>query len=120
MYGCFDPEKNKEHADYDLINDIGIYSTTNDDKELVVKRLKDADFRKLVQSLNIEQKAFFCHVMNSLRTDKLPFTLFLSRGNGVGKSTVTNALYDTLTRYLNFSLENHSDDISVNSVLINT
>ena len=52
-------DKDKQHADYDLINDIGIYPRTNDDKELVGKRLKDADFRKLVQSLNIEQKEFF-------------------------------------------------------------
>ena len=58
LFGCFDPGKNKQHADYDLINDIGIYQRTNDD-ELVVKRLKDADFRKLVQSLNVEQKEFF-------------------------------------------------------------
>ena len=59
LYGCFDPGKDKQHAEYDLINNIGIYPRTNDDEELVVKRLKDADFRKLVQSLNIEQKEFF-------------------------------------------------------------
>ena len=59
LYGCFDPGKDKQHVEYDLINDIGIYPRTNDDEELVVKRLKDADFRKLVQSLNIEQKEFF-------------------------------------------------------------
>ena len=101
LYGCFDPEKDKQHAKYDLINDFGIYPRTNGDEELVVKRLKDADFRKLVQSLNIEQKEFFYHVLNSVKTHKLPLRLFLSRGAGVGKSTVTNALYDALIRYLN-------------------
>ena len=59
LFACFDPGKDKQHAEYDLINDIGIYPRTNDDEELVVKRLKDADFRKLVQSLNVEQKEFF-------------------------------------------------------------
>ena len=113
LFGCFDPGKDKLHAEYDLINDIGIYPRTNDDEELVVKRLKDADFRKLVQSLNIEQKEFFYHVLNSVKTDKLPLRLFLSGGAGVGKSTVTNALYEALIRYLNTQPENDPDDISV-------
>ena len=59
LFGCFEPGKDKQHAEYDLINDIVIYPRTNDDEELVVKILKDADFRKLVQSLNIEQKESF-------------------------------------------------------------
>ena len=113
LFGCFDPGKDKQHAEYDLINDIGIYPRTNDDEELVVKRLKDADFRKLVQSLNVEQKEFFYHVLNSVKTDKLLLRLFLSGGAGVGKSTVTNALYEALIRYLNAQTENDPDDISV-------
>ena len=72
LFGCFDPGKDKQHTEYDLINDIGIYPRTNDDEELVVKRLKDDDFRKLVQSLNIEQKEFFYHVLNSVKTGKMP------------------------------------------------
>ena len=113
LFGCFDPGKDKQHAEYDLINDIGIYPRTNDDEELVVKRLKDVDFRKLVQSLNVEQKEFFYHVLNSVKTDKLPLRLFLSGGAGVGKSTVTNALYEALIRYLNAQPQNDPDDISV-------
>ena len=70
LFGCFDPGRDKQHAEYDLINDIGIYPRTNDDEELVVKGLKDADFRKLVQSLNVEQKEFFYHVLNSVKTDR--------------------------------------------------
>ena len=115
LFGCFDPGKDKKHVENDLINDIGIYPRTNDDQELVAKRLKDADFRKLVQSLNVEQKEFFYHVLNSVKTDKLPLKLFLSGGTGVGKSTVTNALYEALIRYLqlNAQTENDPDDISV-------
>ena len=59
LFGCFDPGKDKQHAEYDLINNIGIYPRANDDEALVLRRLKDADFRKLVQSLNVEQKNFF-------------------------------------------------------------
>ena len=68
-----------------------------------MKRLKDADFRKLAQSLNVEQKELV----------KLPLRLFLSGGAGFGKSTVTNALYEALIRYLNALSENDPDDISV-------
>jgi 2-phosphoglycerate kinase len=89
LFGCFDPGKDKQHTEYDLINDIGIYPRRNDDEELVAKRLKDDDFRKFVQSLNIEQKEFFYHVLNSVKTGKMPLRLFLSGGAGVGKSTVT-------------------------------
>ena len=39
--------------------------------------------------------------------------LFLSGGAGVGKSTVTNALYEALIRYLNSQPQNYSDDVSV-------
>ena len=113
LFGCFDPDKDKQHTEYDLINDIGIYPRTNDDEELVAKRLKDDDFRKLVQSLNIEQKKLFYHVLNSVKTGKMPLRLFLSGGAGVGKSTVTNALYEALMRYLNAQLENDPDDVSV-------
>ena len=53
------------------------------------------------------------HVLNSVKTDKLPLRLFLSGGAGVGKSTVTNALYEALIRYLNSQPENDPDDISI-------
>ena len=95
------------------MNDIGIYPRTNDGEELVVKRLKDDEFRKLVQSLNIEQKEFFYHVLNSVRIGKLPLKLFLSGGAGVDKSTVTNALYEALIIYLNSQPQNNPDDVSV-------
>ena len=78
-----------------------------------MKRLKDADFRKLVQLLHIEQKEFFYHVLNSVKTGMVPLRLFLSGGAGVGKSTVTNALYESIIRYLNALPENNPDDVSV-------
>ena len=59
------------------------------------------------------KKNFFYHVLNSVKTEKLPLRLFLSGGAGVGKSTVTNALYEALIRYLNAQTENDPDDISV-------
>ena len=44
---------------------------------------------------------------------ELPLKLFLSGGAGVGKSTVTNALYEALITYLNSQPQNDPDDVSV-------
>ena len=66
-----------------------------------------------MQSLNIEQKEFFDHVLNSFETFKVLLRLFLNGGAAVGKSTVTNALYEALIRYLNAQPENNPDDVIV-------
>ncbi len=43
----------------------------------------------------------------------MPLRLFFSGDAGVGKTTVTNALYEALLRYLNTLPENNPDDVSV-------
>ena len=59
LFGCFDPGTNKQHNQYDLMDDIGIFPRTNDDEDLVVKRMTDDEFRTLVRSLNRKQMEFF-------------------------------------------------------------
>ena len=56
---------------------------------------------KLVLSLNIKQMELFYHVLHSIKTSDKQLKLFLSGGAGVGKTRVTNALYEALIRYLN-------------------
>ena len=51
--------------------------------------------------------------MHSIKTKDDPLALYLSGGAGVGKSTVTNALYETLTRYLNSVPGENPDEIKV-------
>ena len=53
--------------------------------------------------------------MNSVKTGYGPLRLFLSGGAGVGKSTVTNALYEALVRYINSQLETAPDEIKKNT-----
>ena len=113
LFGCFDPGTNKQHSQYDLFDDMGILPRHNDQEELVQNRLHDSDYRQLVRSLNIKQKEFFYHVLHSIKTKDDPLTLFLSGGAGVGKSTVTNALYETLTRYLNSVPGENPDEVKV-------
>ena len=76
LFGCFDPGTNKQHNQYDLMDDIGIFPRTNDDEDLVVKRMTDDDFRKLVRSLNVKQMEFFYHVLNSIKTSDEALRLF--------------------------------------------
>lgn len=47
LFGCFDPGKNKQHKQYDLLDDIGI------------KRMSGDDYYTLVRSLNEKQQQFF-------------------------------------------------------------
>lgn len=113
MFGCFDPGNNKLHSQYDLVDDIGIFPRCNDHEELVVKHLSDAEYHKLVRSLNEKQRQFFYHVLHSIKTSDKPLKLFLSGGAGVGKSTVTIALYEALIRYLNSMPGENPDEIKV-------
>ena len=113
LFGYFDPGTNKQHSHYDLYDDMGILRRCNDDGELVQRCLNDSDFRKLVQSVNLKQREFFYHVLHSMKTkDKLLY-LFLIGGAGVGKSTVTNALYEALIRYLNVIPGESQDEVKV-------
>ncbi|KAM7431258.1 hypothetical protein ABFA07_018152 [Porites harrisoni] len=92
---------------------MGILPTNNDEEQLVQNRLHDSEYRQLVRSLNIKQKEFFYHVLHSIKTKDDPLTLFLSGGAGVGKTTVTNALYEALTRYLNNVPGENPDEVKL-------
>ena len=59
LFGCFDSGRNKQHTQYDLLDDIGIFPRSSHTEQLVIKRMDGKDFRKLVRSLNTEQKLFF-------------------------------------------------------------
>ena len=95
LFGCFDPGKNKQHKQYDLLDDIGIFPRTNDEDELVIKRMSNDYYYTLAHSMNEKQQQVFYHVLHSIKTKDDALRLFLSGGAGVGKSTVTNALYVT-------------------------
>lgn len=91
----------------------GIFPRCDDQEELLVKRISNDEYRKLVRSLNEKQRQFFYHVLHSVKTSDDPLRLFLSGGAGVGKSTVTNALYEALIRYLNSIAGENPDEINV-------
>ena len=59
LFGCFDPGKNQQHSHYDLLDDMGIFPRSNDEEDLVIRRISDEQYRKLVPSLNEKQIQFF-------------------------------------------------------------
>ena len=67
-----------------------------------MNELQDDEYRHLVQMLNKEQKEFFYHVLHLIKIiSNEPFYCFLSGGAGVGKSHVTEALYQAALKYYN-------------------
>lgn len=49
----------------------------------------------------------------TIKTEDEPLTRFLSGGAGVGKSTVTNALYEALIRFMNSIPGENPDEVKV-------
>lgn len=47
LLACFDPGSNKQHSQYDLLDDIGIFPRCIDQEDLVVKRISDDEYRNL-------------------------------------------------------------------------
>ena len=67
------PDTNKQHNQYDLMDDIGIFPRTNDNEDLVVKCMTDDNFTKLVHSINVKQMEFF---LNSIKTSDETLRIF--------------------------------------------
>lgn len=64
----------------------------------------------LVKSLNEKQKIFFYHVLHKMKMSEGPIYCFLT-GAGVGKSVVTTALYQALTRFYGKKIRENQDDV---------
>ena len=61
----------------------------------------------------MKNKDSFFHVLHSIKTKDDPLRLFLRGGAGVGKHTVTNALYEAVIRFLNSIRGENPDDVKV-------
>lgn len=70
-------------------------------------------FTSLVRSLNEKQRTFFYHVLHKIKNDSLPFYCFLKGGADVGKSVVTTAFYQAITRYYSKCLSMCPNEIKV-------
>ena len=59
LLACFEAGNDKLRSQYDLLHASGIFLKTNDGTDVVIKRLHDINYRKIVRSLNKEQMEFF-------------------------------------------------------------
>lgn len=107
-HGCFDP-KDTGHT-YDLGLDLGI-SRKQINGEPLVNSINLDNYLSLTRNLNERQKMVFYHVLNKIKAGDLPFYCFLTGGAGVGKSIVTTALYQAITRFYAKSVTHSPDEI---------
>jgi chromosomal replication initiation ATPase DnaA len=88
-----------------------VQSTENStsSRAVIPNRLSDRDYYQLMNSLNIQPEQFVHHISFLVKTNMLPFHIFLSGGAGVGKSYTIQAIFQTLTRYFDSTPENNPD-----------
>lgn len=75
--------------------------------------MQDDAHRTLIRSLNRDQKEIFYHVLNKAKTTDGQQFIFLSGGAGVGKISMTKAVYQSLWRIFNTSTESNPEQTSV-------
>lgn len=113
-FECFNPGINNGNNDYDLALDLNIGRKQIDFQDDHVSiEMPDAEFRSMVQTLNVKQKEFFYHVLNWIKTEQNPLYCFLSGGAGVGKSVLLRALHQALIKYLNHKPGENPDEVKV-------
>lgn len=88
---------------YHFSEDVGIPSTktSNSNESIILNEMQDEEYRRLIQTLNKEQKEFFYHILHLIKTSDEPFYCFVSGGAGVGKSHLTKAMYQATLKYYN-------------------
>lgn len=86
---------------YDLSDDLCTPSRQPAGEPLVLNEMQDYEYRTMVQKLNKEQKEFFTHTLQLIKTSDKPFYSFLSGGGGVGKSHLTKSIYQAALKYYN-------------------
>ena len=58
---------------YDMSEDIGIPSTAQNNKPLILNEMQDDEYRGMVQSLNKKQKEFSQHPLHCIKISDNPF-----------------------------------------------
>lgn len=109
FHGCFNPKD--IGLDYDIGLDLGITRKQISICDTPVNSLSHNDYMNLVRTLNEKQKIFFYHVLHKMKMNEGPIYCFLTGGAGVGKSIVTTAIYQAVTRYFAKKIHENPDDV---------
>lgn len=88
------PENLQEHSAFEFTENAGSSST----QTFIPNRLSDQEYYCLMDSLNDQQQMCVQHVTFLVKTNNLPFHIFLSGGAGVGKSHTIKVIYQSLSK----------------------
>lgn len=82
------------NCDIEVPSTLGIESN----KITLPELISDAEYIKLMTSLNLKQYDYVMHVLNGVKSNEFPFYDFVGGEAGVGKSKLISALYQSLIR----------------------
>ena len=99
MYAAINPDLHGQSSTYDMCQDLGRASRSNETPEIGRYEMSDIDYRKLMRYLNEQQTKFVLDTVHHIKTIVEPIYRFLFGGAGTGKSYVLKALRKTLERY---------------------
>ena len=99
--GCTDTHPDLNKAFDHLSDNLGIPSTPQSNKPLILNEMQDDKYQGFVQMLNKKQREFFYHALHLIKTSEKPFHAFLSGGCGVGKSHLIKSIYQAALKYYN-------------------
>ncbi|CAF5039595.1 unnamed protein product [Rotaria sp. Silwood1] len=98
----------------DIFVEMGINTPTGKVEHFnVPKMIPDADYQRLMRSLNSSQKKYTLNVMNLIKDGDKQFFHFINGGAGVGKSTLIKAVYQLILRFYNSIPGSNSETIRV-------
>ncbi|CAF1500770.1 unnamed protein product, partial [Rotaria sordida] len=86
----------------DIFVEMGINTRTEKVEHFnVPKMIPDADYQRLMRSLNNNQRRYILNVMNLIKNGDKQCFHFINGGAGVGKSTLIKAVYQSILRFYN-------------------
>ena len=110
----FDPDRPRHLREYDIGADVGLPPNAQMEVgDMLRGRMADDEYGLMVRKLNIEQREFFLHVVEWIRTKAEPLHVFLSGGAGCGKSVVVDCVYQNLHRHLCSSEGENPEDCRI-------
>ncbi|XP_054166272.1 uncharacterized protein LOC128963769 [Oppia nitens] len=83
------------------------------DKITVPKIIDEDEYRKMMRSLNIEQRNITMDILHRFKTGKTPFNIILMGSAGVGKSHVLKCIYQSIIRFINTIQGTDLDSIKI-------
>jgi hypothetical protein len=104
----YDQDKNEfliyetGNSEGDIFVEMGVNTRTEKVEHFnVPKMIPDADYERLMRSLNTNQRKYALNVMNLIKDGDKRFFHFINGGAGVGKSTLIKAVYQSILRFYN-------------------